>query len=536
MIQMIRKSLRWKLILVTSLLIVLIFSVNTFQAIQLQKQIFETQIREKIDAYTMLSARPIVEAYSNYFQSGFIKFKELMLDILLLSQDVRRIELIDVNGRVLFDSSEVQQANLAPEEQVGRIITDQTTLNKIRGIEKTVDFHRWSGGREYIEVVYPFVEEWGKHSYTLRYTFSYDEMEKSLRQITYRMIQSATLFILAGILLAFFLAVGITRPLKDLAAGVQQVGVGNLDIQVGVKSRDEIADLARTFNTMTQNLREVIEEKDDYAGKIHRLYLEMEEKVRERTRELAEKNDLLQQAVKQAQDADRAKSTFLASMSHELRTPLNSIIGFSGVLLQELYGPLSPEERRDITTIYNSARNLLALINDILDISKIEAGKFDINVEPVRLKPIIQTVANTALGLIKDKKLDVRTHIQEPLTEVLGDGSRIQQVILNLVSNAIKYTQKGYVLISAGIWEKDPRFVFVSVKDTGFGIKEEDQDRIFEEFVQLDNPLADRPSGTGLGLSIARRFVEIMGGRIFLESKWGAGSTFTFTLPRINPG
>ncbi|HOB51722.1 MAG TPA: histidine kinase dimerization/phospho-acceptor domain-containing protein, partial [Acidobacteriota bacterium] len=445
---MISISLRWKLILVTSLLIALIFSFNAYQFYRIQRQILENQIREKVDAYTMLSSRPLVEAFNNYFHSGFIKFKELLLDILVLSQDVRKIELIDVNGVILFDSAEIQQTSVAPDNPAGRVITDPDILSRIRGIEKSVDYHVVHEDGEAIEVIYPFVEEWGKHSYTLRYTFGYQEMERSLAQVTTRMIQSAVLFVLLGILGSFFFAVGITGPVKELAAAARQVGAGNLDVRVPpVRTRDELAGLASTFDSMIQNLRTTIKEKDEYAGELHRLYLDMEEKVRERTRELAEKNELLQGAVREAQAADRAKSAFLASMSHELRTPLNSIIGFSGVLLQELYGPLNENERRDITTIYNSARHLLGLINDILDISKIEAGKYELIVERVNLKPILHTVINTGAGLLKNKQIELGLTIDEPLPDVMGDAGRIQQVLLNLVSNGIKFTRKGQVTV-----------------------------------------------------------------------------------------
>ncbi len=534
---MISISLRWKLILVTSLLITLIFSFNAYQFYRIQRQILENQIREKVDAYTMLSSRPLVEAFNNYFHSGFIKFKELLLDILVLSQDVRKIELIDVNGVILFDSAEIQQTSVAPDNPAGRVITDPDILSRIRGIEKSVDYHVVHADGEAIEVIYPFVEEWGKHSYTLRYTFGYQEMERSLAQVTTRMIQSAVLFVLLGILGSFFFAVGITGPVKELAAAARQVGAGNLDVRVPpVRTRDELAGLASTFDSMIQNLRTTIKEKDEYAGELHRLYLDMEEKVRERTRELAEKNELLQGAVREAQAADRAKSAFLASMSHELRTPLNSIIGFSGVLLQELYGPLNENERRDITTIYNSARHLLGLINDILDISKIEAGKYELIVERVNLKPILHTVINTGAGLLKNKQIELGLTIDEPLPDVLGDAGRIQQVLLNLVSNGIKFTRKGQVTVSASLAKHNPAFVSVSVRDTGIGIKPEDLPKIFTEFVQLENPTGDTQSGTGLGLSIARRFVEIMGGQLSVESQWTVGSTFTFTLPRADDG
>lgn len=532
---MISISLRWKLILVTSLLIALIFSFNAYQFYRIQRQILENQIREKVDAYTMLSSRPLVEAFNNYFHSGFIKFKELLLDILVLSQDVRKIELIDVNGVILFDSAEIQQTSVAPDNPAGRVITNPDILSRIRGIEKSVDYHVVHADGEAIEVIYPFVEEWGKHSYTLRYTFGYQEMERSLAQVTTRMIQSAVLFVLLGILGSFFFAVGITGPVKELAAAARQVGAGNLDVRVPpVRTRDELAGLASTFDSMIQNLRTTIKEKDEYAGELHRLYLDMEEKVRERTRELAEKNELLQGAVREAQAADRAKSAFLASMSHELRTPLNSIIGFSGVLLQELYGPLNENERRDITTIYNSARHLLGLINDILDISKIEAGKYELIVERVNLKPILHTVINTGAGLLKNKQIELGLTIDEPLPDVMGDAGRIQQVLLNLVSNGIKFTRKGQVTVSASLAKHNPAFVSVSVRDTGIGIKPEDLPKIFTEFVQLENPTGDTQSGTGLGLSIARRFVEIMGGQLSVESQWTVGSTFTFTLPRAD--
>lgn len=534
---MISISLRWKLILVTSLLIALIFSFNAYQFYRIQRQILENQIREKVDAYTMLSSRPLVEAFNNYFHSGFIKFKELLLDILVLSQDVRKIELVDVNGVILFDSAEIQQTSVAPDNPAGRVITDADILSRIRGIEKSVDYHVAHPDGEAIEVIYPFVEEWGKHSYTLRYTFGYQEMERSLAQVTTRMIQSAVLFVLLGILGSFFFAVGITGPVKQLAAAARQVGAGNLDVRVPpVRTRDELAGLASTFDSMIQNLRTTIKEKDEYAGELHRLYLDMEEKVRERTRELAEKNELLQGAVREAQAADRAKSAFLASMSHELRTPLNSIIGFSGVLLQELYGPLNENERRDITTIYNSARHLLGLINDILDISKIEAGKFELIVERVNLKPILHTVINTGAGLLKNKQIELGLTIDEPLPDVMGDAGRIQQVLLNLVSNGIKFTRKGQVTVSAGLAKHNPAFVSISIRDSGIGIKPEDLPKIFTEFVQLENPTGDSQSGTGLGLSIARRFVEIMGGQLSVESQWTVGSTFTFTLPRAGDG
>jgi signal transduction histidine kinase len=241
---------------------------------------------------------------------------------------------------------------------------------------------------------------------------------------------------------------------------------------------------------------------------------------------------LTRQALEEMREADQLKSQFLANMSHELRTPLNSIIGFSRVILKGIDGPINETQEKDLTSIYNAGQHLLGLINDILDLSKIEAGKMELAFTEVELDEIIRGVMATASGLIKDKPIELIVEVEENLPSIHADNIRIRQILLNLLSNAAKFTEGGEIGISArSLDTKEGNQVLIAVFDTGPGIELEEQGKLFEPFSQVDASLTRKTGGTGLGLSISRHLVELHGGRIWVESNPGQGSTFAFTLP-----
>jgi signal transduction histidine kinase/DNA-binding response OmpR family regulator len=244
---------------------------------------------------------------------------------------------------------------------------------------------------------------------------------------------------------------------------------------------------------------------------------------------------LYQVAVETAErleEVDRLKTQFLANMSHELRTPLNSIIGFSRVILKEIDGPLTDMQRTDLQTVYESGQHLLALINNILDVVKLEAGKMEISFEEVELSSIITSVMAAGVGFVKERPIELQTEIPEDLPVIRGDSRRIRQVLLNLVNNASKFTEKGFIRTKATF---DAKEVVISVIDSGIGIPKDKLDMIFEAFTQVDASSTRRAGGTGLGLSICQSFVEMHGGRIWVESETGKGSTFAFALPIAGP-
>jgi len=244
---------------------------------------------------------------------------------------------------------------------------------------------------------------------------------------------------------------------------------------------------------------------------------------------------LYQEAVETAErlaEVDRLKTQFLANMSHELRTPLNSIIGFSRVILKEIDGPLTEMQRTDLETVYQSGQHLLGLINDILEVSKIAAGKMELAFEEVDINEIIDGVMSTAVALVKDKPIELQQSAPDDLPAVRADARRIRQTLLNLVGNAAKFTEEGFIRVEA---EANDTEVTISVVDSGIGIEQEKVDGIFEAFTQVDASTTRRAGGTGLGLSICKSYVELHGGSIGVRSTLGEGSTFYFTLPIEGP-
>jgi PAS domain S-box-containing protein len=243
--------------------------------------------------------------------------------------------------------------------------------------------------------------------------------------------------------------------------------------------------------------------------------------------------ELSQQAVKEMREVDRVKSQFLANMSHELRTPLNSIIGFSRVILKGIDGPISDLQQQDLTAIYNSGQHLLGLINDVLDLAKIEAGKMELAFDQVNMSDLIASVMSTASGLVKDKNIKLVKNVHGELPPVRADAIRIRQVLLNLLSNAAKFTDEGEIIVDASVetGTNGRPEILVSVTDTGPGIAPEDQAKLFQPFSQVDDSPTRKTGGTGLGLSISHQLIQMHGGRIGVHSAIGKGSTFYFTLP-----
>ncbi len=238
----------------------------------------------------------------------------------------------------------------------------------------------------------------------------------------------------------------------------------------------------------------------------------------------------LVEAKERAEGADRLKSAFLATMSHELRTPLNSILGFTGIILQGLAGPLNPEQTKQLGMVQNSARHLLALINDILDLSKIEAGELKVGCEPFDLRASIEKAVGIVKPLAEKKGLALRVEVAPEIGEAVSDARRVEQILINLLTNAIKFSERGEVTLTTTL-NSQPSTLNFAINDTGMGIKPENLEILFKPFQQIDTDLSRNHEGTGLGLAICRKLAELMGGEIHAASEWGKGSTFTFTLP-----
>jgi signal transduction histidine kinase len=282
--------------------------------------------------------------------------------------------------------------------------------------------------------------------------------------------------------------------------------------------------------TILHDLTEAVEKAQLYE-QIKRHSEELREKVREATTELAEQNELLRRQAFQLEQASALKSQFLANVSHELRTPLNAIIGYTHLMLEGVSGEITAGQRDKLNRVDSNARHLLAIINDLLDITRIESGKMPIQVERVVLPELIDEVMAEVDPLIAGTSLDVTRKLAPRVPEIRTDRQKVKQIILNLLSNALKFTPQGSVAIAID-FDTEQEEISVAVTDTGIGISEENQRTIFEAFGQTDGSYVKRHGGTGLGLSICRRLATILGGRIILQSRLGEGSTFQLFLPR----
>jgi signal transduction histidine kinase len=293
-----------------------------------------------------------------------------------------------------------------------------------------------------------------------------------------------------ALLLGYGISSSLINPVTQMEARMNEIAAGDFSKRVDVPNRDELGVLAANLNRMSDEL-----------GRVYG----------------------------QLEATSRHKSEFLANMSHELRTPLNAVIGFSEVLQEKMFGDLNEKQLEYVHDIHASGRHLLSLINDILDLSKIESGKMELELTQVHLPSTL----DGTLTLVRERAvrhgLEVQLSVDEKIGETVADERKVRQILLNLLSNAVKFTPDGGKIDVRATRSDDN--VEISVSDTGIGIAQEDQEAIFEEFRQVGSDYARKREGTGLGLTLARKFVELHGGRIWVRSEIGRGSTFTFTLP-----
>ncbi len=303
----------------------------------------------------------------------------------------------------------------------------------------------------------------------------------------------------------FLIRRAVTQPLAQLKTVSEQIAAGDFEQRAHIRSQDEIGQLAQSFNSMADQLNRSFDEiKTSLAASI--------------------------QSEEAARRSDQVKSAFLASMSHELRTPLNSVINFTKFVARGTMGPVNDEQKDALEEAIDSAKHLLSLINDVLDMSKIESGSLKLFVENnIDLKPILDTVISTGSILLEDKPVVLKAEIAPDLPRIRCDRQRILQILLNMMSNACKFTEKGSIILRASRVNGELRF---AVEDTGAGIAPEDIEDVFEPFRQTDTGLR-QAGGTGLGMPISKSLVEAHGGRIWLESIPGQGTTFTVAIPLL---
>jgi len=364
--------------------------------------------------------------------------------------------------------------------------------------QQTIQFP-YNGDIIFVQVV-PIQDEFGLDWLIVVVTPSADFMEQIEK--TTQLTSFFSLFaLLLSIGVSILTAHWVIRPILTLNMAAKNLAKGEWEQPLPLHRQDEVGQLAHSFNDMTNRLRQSHQE--------------------------------LEQTVSKLQELDRMKAEFLTNMSHEIRTPLNAILGFSDVLLQGLDGELPPQAHQDIQLIHTRGQHLLALVNDVLDISKIEAGLMEIVPKPLDIYELIPDIEKTAKTMATGKPVKLSITVAPNLPNIYADTIRVKQILVNLLDNAIKFTLIGDITIKV-VLDVTPNQVKFMVIDTGVGILESQQSLIFERFKQIDMSKTKVHEGTGLGLAICKELVELHGGKIGVKSQAGEGSEFWFTIPTVD--
>lgn len=368
-----------------------------------------------------------------------------------------------------------------------------------------------------LDITQPIFLPGGERLGGVRIGFTLLPLERDIARARRYALSVGLIFVILGAIVSKFISTRLVGPIETVVRSTQLIASGQLDVRIAPSSRDELGTLVESFNRMAASLRQNQSALQRKIVEISTLSEQLEAKVEERTRELQEANRRLELA-------SQHKSAFLANVSHELRTPLNAIIGFTRLVLRKTEGQILRRQRENLQKVLISAEQLLSLINGLLDLSKIEAGRMEVYVESFRLGEVVDVAVSTVEPMLKGGVLLIKD-VAPDIPPLETDREKLKQVILNLLSNAAKFTEQGYITISA---RSHDGALKLAVSDTGIGIEREALAHIFEEFRQAD--VTRRFGGTGLGLAIVKKFCGLLGGDVVVESEPGKGSTFTVTI------
>jgi signal transduction histidine kinase len=545
-----RFGLRLKITAYISLLIILTAAVLGWFLVEREVETLATQLEEK----GKVLARSVANASEYGVITGDVELFQSTIDGLMLEPDVAYGMIYDSKGKLLGATpakplntkgisteadAEVRNKALDSRDLIIQRYGKDKRKTPVYDIaapiqsrkEQEVSGEEFLFGMSEVDPSEEITEKIG----TARIGISLEPMNKAIREARLTVIGVTSLVVALAILATVFLAGLIVDPVQQLLTATGRVAGGDLDKHVEIYTNDEIGDLGVSFNKMTEDLKRYRTELEEHSRTL-------EHTVEERTKALRLTNAELQKINQELETVSRHKSEFLANMSHELRTPLNAIIGFSEILFDQSFGELNDKQLSYTENVTSSGKHLLTLINDILDLAKVESGTMNLHLESFPVAGAIAEIAGLARGLAAKKEIKIKQRLSPRIATITADRKKFKQIFYNLLSNAIKFTPEGgAVEISSKIVSDlelagDDELSLKGsaefcVKDSGIGIDEADQETIFEEFHQVDGSHSREYEGTGLGLALSRRLVELHGGSIWLESEKGKGSSFFFTFP-----
>ena len=482
------RSLRARLAALLAVIVALVLLVNAAWLLLSARQRLRERLETSASLFASLATGPICAAYDAYAESGYFKFRQVVRDMLAQAPDVARIEIADVEGRVLFDSAGLDDSE-RPVASEGRL--DPAHLEAVRRLEPTTLLGRDAGG-DTREIVSPWVEDWGRHRLSVVYHVSYAKLAEEYERYARATLALTAVSIVAAAAIGLALARRLTRPLAGLTQGAREIADGRFGHRLDVRTGDELETLGAAFNEMAERLEATRAERERLIAELERRNAELER--------------------------------FTYTVSHDLRTPLVTVRGFVDLLEKDVAAARPDQVAGDLARIRSATATMETLLRELLELSRV--GRVMNPPETVSLA----VLARQAASLLHEplRAAGARLEIREDLPPVHGDRNRLLEVLQNLIENAAKFRDgRREPLIEIGS-RPSPDGPVHFVRDNGIGIDPAYHERVFTLFERLD----PRVEGTGVGLALVQRIVEVHGGRVWVESEGlGKGSSFCFTLP-----
>jgi len=534
-------TLKIKLITPVLLILVLVFLLSSYLIIDREYNASKESSINYSESFAFLSVESLIENYEYYYESGYYIFIEYVNSLLSLYKDVELIQVVDVNGKILFDSSEIEEGKYDSQNQEDRFLPDDELIRRTGLSTPTTEIDEKA---RIIDIVQPFISDFGGHYHSARFQFSF----KSLDEMTQEMVisisfYSAIFMILAFVLIFLLFNRFITYPVGKLIKGVRKMGEGNLGYEVNLNSKDELGELSLAFNKMSLALKDSQDRLKDYSKNL-------EKQVDERTKQLAEKNKYLKeinkdltiarenlntlnknlekivnQRTEEVEELLRLKDEFINQLGHDLKTPLMPLTTLIPLLQKK---EKDPKKKEWFEVLTRNVDYMKSLVVKTLELAKLNSPNTKFSMEKLNLKDEVDRIIKNNHPLFDNRTIEIKNNISNKF-KLKADKLRLEELFVNIIENSVKYNKEnGKILIDA---EKDNGYVKISIKDTGIGMTSEQIKFIFDEFYKADKSRHDFDS-SGLGLSICKRIIEKHKGKIWAESPGpGKGTTIFFTLP-----
>lgn len=534
-------SLKLKIIFPLLIILLIVFLTSSLVIIDRESKAAKTSLITTATSFSSLSVVYVIDNYKILYESGFYKFTEVIDDLMKLNTDLVTIQIVDVNGKILFDSIEIQEGKYDESTLGDRFLENETLIQRAGEPSSSLFINEET---RYIDIIEPYFEQWGRHDYSVRYIFTL----ASLDLMTYELIVTISLysgvFIIVSFLLIFFLFnYFISAPIGELTKGVRNMGKGTLGYEVQIQSKDEIGELATAFNTMSADLKVSRDHLEQYSKNLEKLVTERTKELEEKTRrleqinkdltvareELSVLNKNLEQRVhertKEVETLLKQKDEFITQLGHDLKNPLGPLINLI---------PLLEEQEKDtakkemLAVLHRNASYMKNLVVKTLELAVLNSPNTRFSMETLNLCNEVNTIIENKKILFEEHNTTVINTI-DPAVSIKADRLRFEELLTNIFENSTKYCQRQCkITIDA---KKEDDFVVISITDNGIGMSNEQIERIFDEFYKADYARHDIQN-TGLGMSICKRIVEKHGGHIWVESPGlGKGITVFFTMP-----